>query len=328
MTETRDPGWRALGLERTDERVVQLLVEGEATPTQLSDRLDASAADVRRALDRLLAAGIVEADAGGERFRAAPPENALGAQIAQVQAELAAIRSSAGDLQARYDAARATSGTAGLVDVVAGEQKIVERFARLMGGATREVLAFVTPPFLAPGDYEDDQRGQLAAGVRYRVVYDESGVEAQGGPVELLGAVSAGEEARVAPAVPVKMFVVDRDSALVPLRLDAGPAAVVVSRFGLVDALVALFELVWASAWPLSDYTTGATADPLSERDRRLVGLMRAGYTDQAIARALDVTVRTVARRLAALMQTTGATTRFQLGWRLAEMETEFGESG
>ncbi|MGH3383787.1 MAG: helix-turn-helix domain-containing protein [Nocardioidaceae bacterium] len=321
MTQTSGPAWRSLGLDDLEERVFRALVEADGAPPQVAAALDLPAARVRAALQRLLTLGLVQRMPGSRRFSATPPETALGALVAGVQAELAAVRISAGQLQAQYDAVRAASGAADLVEVITGEERIVQRFGQLMNGATEEVMAFVAPPFLAPGDYEEDERDQLDSGVRYRVIYDPSGVEAQGGPAELLAAVEAGEEARVAPRIPVKMFVVDRSSALVPLSLDIGPAAVVVSRFGLVDALVALFELVWESAWPLADYAEGVAGDVLTGRDRRLVGLMRSGYTDEAIARALGVTARTVARRLAVLMAATDATTRFQLGWRLAELE-------
>lgn len=313
--------WRALGLDEFDARLVRELVLNDATTSQLAARLEGSPGRIRAALRSLTTAGLVEPVPGSRSFRAVPPEGAVDLLVAGVQAELAAVRASAVHLQAQYDAVRAASGTADLIEVITGEQQIVERFGRLMGAAAEEVMAFVAPPFLAPGDYEEDERHQLDAGVRYRVVYDPSGIEAQGGPVELLAAVKAGEEARVASAVPVKMFVVDRRSALIPMSLDSGPAAVVVSRFGLVDALVSLFDLVWESAWPLAEYGGGAATESLTERDRQLVGLLRAGYTDEAIARALGVSARTVARRLVVLMGWTGVATRFQLGWRLAELE-------
>lgn len=55
-----------------------------------------------------------------------------------------------------------------------------------------------------------------------------------------------------------------------------------------------------------------AQMDELSSLDRELLRLLAEGWQDQAIARQLQVSVRTVARRTAHLMDRLGARTRFQ----------------
>lgn len=312
--------WEALGLSPRDREVYAALVDESSSAAELAARTGISQSRVRATLSRLRDAGMAVLDEhGSRRVVAAGPEHALGRLVADVQAGLAHVTATAGEWQRRQDAARATSGAAQLVEVVTGQERIQARFAELMDGATAEVMAFVSPPFLAPGNYEEAERDQLTEGVRYRIVYDDGGVAAQGGAAYLLQSVLAGEEARVTDHLPVKMFLVDRSSAMVPLDLAGAPAAVLVKRFGLVDALVALFELVWAGAWPLADYEGGTAGPNLSPRDQRILGLMRSGLTDEAIARQVGVTVRTVARRVAHMMELTGARTRFQLGWRMAE---------
>jgi DNA-binding NarL/FixJ family response regulator len=57
----------------------------------------------------------------------------------------------------------------------------------------------------------------------------------------------------------------------------------------------------------------------VSERDRTIITLMAAGATDEAIARRLDLSRRTVVRRIAALLDRLGATTRFQAGVQAAK---------
>jgi DNA-binding NarL/FixJ family response regulator len=52
--------------------------------------------------------------------------------------------------------------------------------------------------------------------------------------------------------------------------------------------------------------------------DAKLVELLELGMKDEAIARYLGVSLRTVRRRVASLMSVNGVDTRFQLGWVLA----------
>jgi DNA-binding NarL/FixJ family response regulator len=52
----------------------------------------------------------------------------------------------------------------------------------------------------------------------------------------------------------------------------------------------------------------------LDEIDHTVLQLLTAGFKDQAIARNLEVSLRTVRRRLSNLMAAHGLTSRFQLG--------------
>ena len=54
---------------------------------------------------------------------------------------------------------------------------------------------------------------------------------------------------------------------------------------------------------------------------RRLLRLMCTGATDRAIARELDVSLRTLNRRIARLQSLLGVQSRFQLGVLAAELE-------
>ena len=76
----------------------------------------------------------------------------------------------------------------------------------------------------------------------------------------------------------------------------------------LLDALIEMFWLLWDQAVPV---VPAAKADPT---DARLMTLLAAGFKDDAIARQLALSSRTVGRRVAELMETLGARTRFQAG--------------
>jgi DNA-binding transcriptional ArsR family regulator len=75
----------------------------------------------------------------------------------------------------------------------------------------------------------------------------------------------------------------------------------------VVDVFVALFEELWRRAEPVLSRDASA-------RDVKLLELLALGFKDEALARQLGLSLRTVRRRIAALMDEHGVDTRFQLG--------------
>ncbi|MFK0110786.1 LuxR C-terminal-related transcriptional regulator [Streptomyces sp. NPDC091217] len=120
-----------------------------------------------------------------------------------------------------------------------------------------------------------------------------------------------GEQAWVLPGLRVELAVADRRLALLPLTFDLTDVrAVVVRPSALLDALVDFFELCRRQAVPLH----GEAGDELGDEDRSLLALMAAGLKDEAIARRLGWSPRTMRRRVSALLTRLGATNRFQAG--------------
>ncbi len=219
------------------------------------------------------------------------------------------------------------------LQVLTSTVEVQRAFADLLSGTEEEVLACVKPPFLATGDFAEDEHEQLHRGVEFRVIYDPAAIEFMGGMDQFTSTMPGGEQARVSDGIPLKMFIVDRQRALLLLSDDGDDTAaddsgaddsgaVLVSGTGLVGALIALFETVWARAWDLTDPPPpeGLVVD---DRDRTIISALRLGATDEAIARRLGVTPRTVGRRIARLHDLTDTRTRFQLGWRLARLTDE-----
>jgi DNA-binding NarL/FixJ family response regulator len=83
-----------------------------------------------------------------------------------------------------------------------------------------------------------------------------------------------------------------------------------------------LFDRVWRDGLPLvlgSDgVVEGATGDGLPELDARILGLLLAGLTDQAVANQLGLSMRTVQRRVRALMDLVATQTWLQHGFQAA----------
>jgi DNA-binding NarL/FixJ family response regulator len=91
-----------------------------------------------------------------------------------------------------------------------------------------------------------------------------------------------------------------------PVMLVVGPSA-------LLDALVQLFETVWAGGVPLARAAAGR-----GSIQERILAMLVLGTTDVAMARSLGVAVRTVQRRIVAMERAAGVDNRIQLVWHAA----------
>ncbi|TMR92862.1 helix-turn-helix transcriptional regulator, partial [Nonomuraea basaltis] len=155
------------------------------------------------------------------------------------------------------------------------------------------------------------QRELLDRGVTSRMIYERDFVTRAGALRQIEEMVEAGQQARVLPSLPMKLYVVDdRLALLLPgHEPDGAVTALVIHPSGLLEALIGLFEGLWRRALPLAPSARSRPAD-----DARLIALLLSGLTDDAIARQLGVSHRTAERRIAELMARLGARTRFQAG--------------
>lgn len=135
---------------------------------------------------------------------------------------------------------------------------------------------------------------------------------------------NAGQRIKVGDGLPFGGLVVDDRAALVDLsRHDPrADGSFVVRRRAAVAAVGALFDVAAELSTPMAPTLARVSGEsdgaPLEPRDRRILSLLATGATDQQIARNLGVSTRTVERRVAALMQTLSAGTRFQAGVQAA----------
>lgn len=133
---------------------------------------------------------------------------------------------------------------------------------------------------------------------------------------QVAATVDAGEQVRAIDALPLRMLIADDDVALVPLAAEGEIGAVVVRRSGLLEALVALFERTWERSQDVL-----VRLGEGEELDERIVSLLLQGYGDASISHQLGVSPRTVQRRVRALMDRAGASSRIQLGFWLAQRQ-------
>lgn len=156
-------------------------------------------------------------------------------------------------------------------------------------------------------------RVRIERGDEQRAVYPADVLATPKGQQWLAIWAEVGEAQRILPTTSTE-FAVFGDSAVVALAgWDDLSAGYVVLRDPLVVRLYsAYFDLAWKHGVPAPTGENDGTSDA------RLVELLELGLKDEAIARHLGVSLRTVRRRVARLMSVNGVDTRFQLGWVLA----------
>ncbi|MBZ5738327.1 helix-turn-helix transcriptional regulator [Nocardioides mangrovi] len=121
----------------------------------------------------------------------------------------------------------------------------------------------------------------------------------------------AGEEIRLLPDLPTRMFVIGSTHAVVPEPLGYVDEPRLLVRQGAVVGVMRLwFEELWGrAAVPALD-----GAEPQVDLRRFLLEQLATGARDEQIARKLGISLRTVRRRVADLMTELGADSRFQAG--------------
>src|SRR5579875_888697 len=310
------------GLRPTEESVYVTLLN--LPPVTVSEAYQAcstmSRTEVCAVLDALTDKGLLTYLPGRpRRYAPVAPEAALEASLAKREEELRQARAAVSDLTERYRAVPRQTATDELAEIVTGKRRTWQRWFGSLSSATYQVRVLNRPPFeTEEADPSPSELETLERGIPVRVVYDESGVRSPAVIARRRAEMAAGEQARITADVPVHLLLVDDNLALMPLGRDRlrTDGLLVVHPCALLDALSALFDLVWDKALPLKlDATADTDGQPLVLRNtttRTILGLLSAGLSDQAIARRLDCSERTVQRHILRLTEAVGAKTRFQ----------------
>jgi len=307
---------RALGLHpRTEELYRLVLTHGGQPIDRLGEYGGWTLADVRRRVGDLVALRLIRVSAG--TVTAEPPELALrelvqaeAARLVEAQTALSEVRMTIPDLIADFRAGQhGNPETGGLETVTRPESiKVMVDLMLRTGGE----MVFLRPDqWVGDGARTLDELvvEQLASGRASRALYPVDVLDEL--PARVRARLEAGEQLRVLPHVDTRLVVFGTDAAVTTEHWGSPRGGrLVVRHRGLVHALRALFEALWDRA------VVPPGLGPAAEDDerRQLVALMLQGAIDQQIARATGVSLRTVRRRVAAVLADLGATSRFGAG--------------
>ncbi|GLW74508.1 helix-turn-helix transcriptional regulator [Kitasatospora phosalacinea] len=316
----------ALGLSSAACRVYQAMLD---RPAEGIDALAAhcclTAAQVHDSLDELGALMLVRPSAEHpDRMLAVDPSLGLADIVARQEAELAARQAAVAASRAavaRMVADRAEHRSAH-GERLLGIDAIQHRLQQMGRTATREVLSS-QPGVQRPADLDASRPADteaLARGIAIRTLYQDANRHQPHAARYAHWLLDQGGEVRTAPTIPQRVVIVDRTQALVPIDPDdTRKGALHVTEPGILAALTDLYEQAWNTAVPLGATTPDDPTTGLSPTERELLRLLGNGLTDDAAGQRLGISIRTVGRHMASIMERLGAASRFEAGIKAAQ---------
>jgi len=322
----------ALGLDNICVQVYLMMHSApEADAAELAERLGIQAAEVTDAIDELSDLTLLRPGLSPtQKFRPVSIERAIHTLIRQ-QSELLKIQSgSLSMLQSAMKELMESRPTRedgfGHADIetLTGAEPVQSWMDRIMFRARESVWSAIPgrplPPELLdaarPLDEEVSQRGVPA-----RSLYQNSVLSDRRNMEYARWLSSLGIEIRTTPVVPTRLVIVDRSLAAIVQRQPQLPLEMFVVREpALVIPLIEFYEMSWAAAKPIDGPEPKDDAEKApTQQEVALLRLLASGSTDEAAAKKLGVSVRTVRRIMADLMDQLEASSRFEAGHKATQ---------
>ncbi|MET9396193.1 helix-turn-helix transcriptional regulator [Kitasatospora sp. NPDC002965] len=199
-----------------------------------------------------------------------------------------------------------------------GESELVRRAGHLFVASHEEFLVaaadLMTWSAGVNAAFREGKRPHVVPGLTMRKLYTRRALADPESHRRLLRIAASGIEVRISDGpLTREAIIIDRRTAILagaPVR--GVRTYTVVNTPEVVDGVRSLFRATWETATDLADCTPAPT--PLTEQARHILRALAAGHTDETGARLLGVSLRTYRRRVADLMTSLGATSRFQAG--------------
>jgi DNA-binding CsgD family transcriptional regulator len=206
-----------------------------------------------------------------------------------------------------------------------------DRLADAANGCTTEVIMMQSRGSGQPRAALSVRPLVLAAarrGVRVRLIYPHAGRGDTVTRAYLTDVAASGGQVRTCDGVFDRFVVFDRATAFILASADSeagedrgadehGHPVAVADEPIVAGLLCRMHQHVWQSATPFVPRRPGY-GEALGLLKSSIIGLLAAGLTDDAIARRVGMSERTLRRHIAALMRDMSAESRFQAGVAVA----------
>lgn len=265
----------ALGLSRYEARVYLTLVTRESyTAAEVARAAQVPRQRVYDVLDALVRRHLAIPRPGRVAgYSAVSPELALTRLTALRRESLERLEQASAALATAltpvWTAGRAHTDPLDYIEVLRDPKAIAERFAGIQEQAAHELLSFCKPPFVAPAANTEGirtVRRLRRAGGTARAVYTHDAL----GDADVLENVrrfgEAGEEARFAPELPLKLVVADASLVLCdmpdPMAGTGATTALFIEHPALAACLRMSFLAVWEQAATVAELDGPGRAGP------------------------------------------------------------------
>ncbi|WP_433381235.1 LuxR C-terminal-related transcriptional regulator [Streptosporangium sp. CA-115845] len=315
------------GLDGHADAIYRLvLTQKEWGIAEIAAKLGISETHVRSTIDKLVELSLLRRSSG--MLRPASPSVAFHSllqrqrtELLRRQEEFIAAEHAVNRLISEYSELCAV-GARNECDCLESMEAVRARIETLARSAKSECLSFMPGGAQSPESLEasrplDDVL--LMRGVSVRTVYLDSACNDASTLAYARWLTELGGEVRTTPTLPLRTVIFDREIALVPLDPQhSSKGAVEVCGRGIIAALVALFEQIWASATPFGT-DPRCCPESITKQEQELLRLLAQGLTDEAVSKKLGIGLRTHRRMVADLMDRLGARSRFEAGVKAAE---------
>jgi len=322
--EAMAPGPLAeLGIDDLEESVYRFLLSHTlATAVEVARAMGRSLRKIQLILDGIECKGLASHSPQiPRRYIAAQPELAIVALVKQRQADMERALLTIPGLKEEASHSAEDDVREQIVEVITSREALGQIFVQIQQAMTSDVMVFQRAPML----FADDMKKGPPSNIRVRTISDDSYLALPGSLEALQRATQLGEQTRFFSALPVKMLIIDRCIGLIPLSTEnPGGPCLLLRESALLDALCALFELIWKQSASVAfndegSFHIGDKPPRVSEAAAvQIIPLLAAGLNDKAIAHKAGISSNTLTRRIAELMHRFDARTRFQLGWQAA----------
>lgn len=205
-----------------------------------------------------------------------------------------------------------------------GQRQITVALEGAAAQARTEVLSMHPGPPLPHAMLKDSMkrnRQVMERGVGMRSIHLGTMLNVAHGRAHLEELQEAGAEVRVASVLPFRLIVIDRVVAYVPDESTGDDTDTMTALEVRDPAMLRLFLSVFEFCWVHGTATAGGVApgvdvadQDLDDRELSLVRMLGMGMKDDAIARSLGISSRTLRRVVTDLMHKLKADSRFQAG--------------
>ncbi|MFH0244574.1 LuxR C-terminal-related transcriptional regulator [Streptomyces sp. HK10] len=301
---------------------------------EFAESTQASPAEIEEALEQLELLGLlVPSPASPSGYRVTAPEVALTrlfaaetAQATRYQRQAVRTREAITALLQDFRELRDIEREHVEIEFLQGPER-VNAFLDDAIALIRETECVMHPGGVPPLELLDDMllrdKEVISRRVRIRALYMRHVAEVDYMRDYLLDATTEGAEVRVTPVLPLRLMVFDGTTALTAIDpRDSTEGAIAVHGKDLVRSFQAIFDFCWFTADPIETLT--AAHEPrsveLSPQQLVVARMLAEGVKDEVIARHLGVSVRTLSRVTAALMEHLNVSTRFQAGMKIVQL--------